>query len=61
MKLAYLYIVTDKQKYRNVKFYKSYFQDFFAVQTKKVKTKIVWTLDLIRIFGKSSGNLSEAC
>tara|TARA_R110002049_G_scaffold52141_2_gene146417 strand:- start:33 stop:365 length:333 start_codon:yes stop_codon:yes gene_type:complete len=28
-------------------FYKSYFQDFFIKQKKKVKAKIVWTFDLI--------------
>lgn len=35
------------QKYRTIVFYKNYFQDFFASQNKKVKAKIVWTLDLI--------------
>ena len=35
------------QKYRKVIFYKSYFQDFFSKQNKKVKAKIVWTFDLI--------------
>ena len=47
MKPAYLYILADKQKYRTVKFYKNYFQDFFGQQSKKVKEKIVWTFDLI--------------
>lgn len=35
------------QKYRNVSFYKEYFQEFFSKQNKKVKAKIVWTLELI--------------
>ena len=35
------------QKYRNITFFKSYFQDFFDKQSKKVKAKIVWTFDLI--------------
>ena len=39
--------LADKQKYRNIKFYKNYFQDFFAQQTNKVKDKIVWTFDLV--------------
>lgn len=47
MKPAYLYKLADKQKHRNVKFYKNYFQDFFDQQTKKVKAKIVWTFDLV--------------
>ena len=28
-------------------FYKNYFQDFFSKQNRKVKEKIVWTLDLV--------------
>lgn len=36
-----------KQKYRNVTFYKDYFQDFFTKQSSKVKAKIVWTFELI--------------
>ena len=35
------------QKNRTIVFYKSYFQDFFSDQSKKVKAKIVWTFDLI--------------
>ena len=35
------------QKYRKITFYKNYFQEFFDKQNKKVKAKIVWTLDLI--------------
>ncbi|MFN7692386.1 MAG: type II toxin-antitoxin system RelE/ParE family toxin [Bacteroidota bacterium] len=34
-------------KYRKITFYKSYFQDFFEKQSKKVKAKIVWTLELV--------------
>jgi phage-related protein len=39
--------VNRNQKHRKVTFYKNYFQDFFSKQNKKVKAKIVWTLDLI--------------
>jgi len=35
------------QKYRAVIFYKDYFQTFFDQQSKKVKAKIVWTLEVI--------------
>lgn len=35
------------QKYREITFFKNYFQSFFDKQTKKVKEKIVWTLNLI--------------
>jgi phage-related protein len=35
------------RKHRKITFYKSYFQDFFDIQSKKVKAKIVWTFDLI--------------
>lgn len=36
-----------KQKFRKITFFKSYFQDFFNKQIKKVKAKIVWTFDLV--------------
>jgi phage-related protein len=36
-----------KQKYRNIIFYKDYFQDFFVKQRDKVRDKIIWTLELI--------------
>ena len=36
-----------KFKYRNIIFYKDYFQTFFKKQNKKVKAKIVWTFDLV--------------
>jgi phage-related protein len=39
--------VNRNQKHRKVTLYKNYFQDFFSEQNKKVKAKIVWTLDLI--------------
>jgi len=39
--------VDKNQKYRKITFYKNYFQEFFDKQNKKVKAKIVWTLDLI--------------
>lgn len=34
-------------KYRKVTFFKNYFQDFFDKQNLKVKSKIVWTFELI--------------
>lgn len=37
----------EKQKYRQIIFFKDYFQTFFDKQSKKVKSKIVWTFDLI--------------
>jgi len=39
--------VDQNQKYRQVIFFKNYFQDFFNKQSKKVKAKIIWTFDLI--------------
>jgi phage-related protein len=36
----------EKKKYRNIIFYKDYFQDFFEKQLNKVKDKIIWTLEL---------------
>lgn len=50
MKLYYLCIVDKKQKFRKITFFKSYFQDFFNKQIKKVKAKIVWTFDLVEDF-----------
>lgn len=48
-----------KQKYRQIVFYKNYFQDFFEKQNEKVKTKITWTLELVqelqRVPEKQSG------
>jgi hypothetical protein len=35
------------KKHRKVLFYKNFFQDFFGKQNKKVKEKIIWTLELI--------------
>lgn len=43
----YLCIVAKHEKYRKIRFYKNYFQDFFSKQNKKVKAKIVWTFDLV--------------
>ena len=34
-------------KYRKVTFFKNYFQDFFDKQNLKVKSKIIWTFELI--------------
>jgi phage-related protein len=39
--------VNKKQKYRKIRFYKNYFQEFFSKLNKKVKAKIVWTFELI--------------
>jgi phage-related protein len=39
--------VDKNQKYRKITFYQNYFQEFFDKQNKKVKAKIVWTLNLI--------------
>lgn len=47
MQLLYICLVSDKQKYRTIIFYKDYFQDFFIEQRGKVKDKIIWTLTLI--------------
>ena len=38
----------EKEKYRQIVFYKEYFQEFFVKQSEKVKAKIVWTLELIQ-------------
>jgi phage-related protein len=37
----------SKRKYRTAIFYKDYFESFFIKQTKKVKAKIIWTIELI--------------
>ena len=42
----YLWFV-EAGKFRRIVFYKDYFQTFFDKLSKKVKAKIVWTLDLI--------------
>ncbi|MFK7971279.1 MAG: type II toxin-antitoxin system RelE/ParE family toxin [Bacteroidia bacterium] len=34
-------------KYREVVFYKSYFEEFFEAQPAKMKTKLLWTLSFI--------------
>ncbi|QIY82763.1 type II toxin-antitoxin system RelE/ParE family toxin [Chryseobacterium sp. NEB161] len=34
-------------KYRKVTFFKNYFQNFFDKQNLKVKSKIIWTFELI--------------
>jgi len=39
--------MAKNEKHRKIRFYKNYFQDFFAKQNKKVKEKIVWTLSLV--------------
>lgn len=42
----YLWFV-EAGKFRTIVFYKDYFQTFFDKLSKKVKAKIIWTLDLI--------------
>ena len=37
----------SKRKYRTAIFYKDYFEKFFIKQSKKVKSKIIWTIELI--------------
>lgn len=39
--------MNKKLKYRNIIFFKNYFQDFFDKQSQKVKNKIIWTFELI--------------
>ena len=39
--------MNSNQKYRTAVFYKDYFETFFVKQTKKVKSKIIWTIELI--------------
>lgn len=46
-KLYYIWLLDKNQKHRKILFFKSYFQDFFDKQSKKVKAKIVWTFDLV--------------
>jgi phage-related protein len=36
------------KKERTIIFFKDYFEDFFLKQREKVKTKIIWTLQLIQ-------------
>lgn len=47
MKLLIIFARIMKGKYREVIFYKNYFEDFFYKQNKKVRDKIIWTLTLI--------------
>lgn len=39
--------MSTENKHRTVIFYKDYFEKFFLKQRKKVKDKIVWTIELI--------------
>ena len=41
-----LFMKTDS-KFRTIVLYKTYFSDFYKIQTKKVKDKVVWVLKLI--------------
>ena len=47
MQLLYLCKVKEKHTHRKIIFYKGYFNDFFIKQRDKVKSKIIWTFDLI--------------
>lgn len=37
----------NEQKFWTIIFYKGYFQSFFEKQSKKVRSKIIWTLEVI--------------
>lgn len=37
----------SRRKYRTAIFYKDYFENFFVKQSRKVKAKIIWTIELI--------------
>ncbi|MBN1970817.1 MAG: type II toxin-antitoxin system RelE/ParE family toxin [Candidatus Delongbacteria bacterium] len=37
----------SKRKFRTAIFYKDYFEKFFIEQSEKVKSKIIWTIELI--------------
>jgi phage-related protein len=45
--LYYLCTMSQQQKYRQVVFYKDYFQEFFSGLRDKVKDKVIWTLQLL--------------
>ena len=58
LKGNYLYIcsVKEKQKYRTIIFYKSYFEEFFVKQKDQVKDKIIWTIELIEELERIPGS-----
>jgi phage-related protein len=39
--------VDENHKIRTIIFYKNYFREFFEKQNDKIKSKIIWTFDLI--------------
>ena len=39
--------MSQNQKWRNVVYFKNYFGDFFKKQSRKIQSKIVWTIDAI--------------
>ncbi|MBV5283475.1 MAG: type II toxin-antitoxin system RelE/ParE family toxin [Paludibacter sp.] len=39
--------MSNQHKHRTIIFYKDYFQEFFVKQRDKVKSKIIWTLELL--------------
>ncbi len=39
--------MSNSKKYRYIETYKDHFEKFFVKQNKKVKDKIIWTLELI--------------
>ena len=43
----HIFAMFENKRYRTVVFYKHYFSDFFDQQSRKVREKIVWSLDLI--------------
>ena len=45
--ILYLCFVESNKKFRTTIFYKDYFEKFFIKQSKKVKAKIIWTIQLI--------------
>ena len=47
MQLSYVCSVDENQKIWTIIFYKKYFREFFEKQHDKVKSKIIWTFDLI--------------
>ena len=47
MQLSYVCSVDENQKIWTIIFYKKYFREFFEKQRDKVKSKIIWTFDLI--------------
>lgn len=47
MKLFIIFVMSNETTYRRIFFYKRYYLDFFESQPKKVRDKIIWTIDLV--------------